>query len=72
MCGSCMAQERVDAQVKALKDELERRETTYKEELTTMERKFLEDKSRILRNHADQFTVRPCVYCHASCGPRCC
>lgn len=55
-------QERVDAQVKALKDELERRETSYKEEMTTMERKFLEDKSRILRNHAEQFTVCSCVF----------
>ena len=55
VCVCVYTQDRMETQVALLRAELERRDTEHREEMEALERKFLEDKSRVLKAHADSF-----------------
>jgi ribosomal protein S12 methylthiotransferase accessory factor YcaO len=48
-------QDRLEAQVQFMRDELTRKEAEHAAAMEALERKFLEDKSRVLKAHAESF-----------------
>lgn len=54
VCTVC-AKDRMQAQLALLRSELDRKEAERSAEVEALERKFLEDKSRVLKSHAESF-----------------
>jgi hypothetical protein len=57
----------MEAQVALLKAELEKEQESHRTDMQQLERKFLEDKSRVAREHTEQYEVR--VVHRAVCEP---
>ncbi len=51
-------QDRMEAQVALLKSELEKAQAAHVSDVARLEHKFLEDKNRVQKAHADAFQVR--------------